>query len=275
MRSWFSVVLRITLVTLTYGAEQVQADLIFSAPPRENAEQGQKLYEPFARYLSEIIGDRVVYEQPRNWVEYSVDMRRGRYDIVFDGPHFTAWRMKHLNHAPIARLPGATEFMLVSRKDDPRLRATKDLVHMPICTLVSPNLGTAAILSQFKNPVLQPEIYEVKGGFEDVYKTFTERRCRAAVVRDFIYRKLSQEERNELYLIYKTPSMPNQTISVGERVHRVARAKLTAALTVKQGLHAAESLFSEFSKKARYFVKVNAAEYDGLETYLEGVVWGW
>ncbi|KPJ93231.1 MAG: hypothetical protein AMJ53_07800, partial [Gammaproteobacteria bacterium SG8_11] len=69
----------------------VKADLILSAPPRELPEAGLKLYGPLASHLSELLGEKVIYQHPNNWLEYQRDLRRGVYDIVFDGPHFVSW----------------------------------------------------------------------------------------------------------------------------------------------------------------------------------------
>ncbi|HEX20223.1 MAG TPA: hypothetical protein ENG78_05330, partial [Acidiferrobacteraceae bacterium] len=43
---------------------------IFSAPPRETMQVGKDKYDPVARYLSMIIGKKVVYEHPGNWGVY-------------------------------------------------------------------------------------------------------------------------------------------------------------------------------------------------------------
>ena len=73
----------------------VSADLILTSPPRESAARGEELYGPLAQLLTVQLGQSVVYERARDWIEYSTRMKQDKYDIVFDGPHFAAWRMKH------------------------------------------------------------------------------------------------------------------------------------------------------------------------------------
>ena len=71
-------------------------NLILSAPPRETAEAGMKIYGPIAQHLSKLLGVIVTYKHPGNWMTYQHEMRDDKYDIIFDGPHFISWREKHL-----------------------------------------------------------------------------------------------------------------------------------------------------------------------------------
>lgn len=256
-------------------ARPAAADLTLSAPPRESADEARQTYEPIAKFLTEIIGEPIVYVVPRDWLTYTTDMRAGKYDIVFDGPHFAAWRIKHLNHIPLAKLPGTLDFVVLTRFDDKRINKLRDLIALTVCGLPSPNLGTMTIMAQFSNPVTQPEINEVKGGFDDVVTAFNNGKCRAAVLRDNAFKKMSDTERKKYKVIFKSPSFPNQTFTAGARVRPKAREQMIAALTVKSDLAPADVIFKEFSKSAKFFVAANTGEYENLESLLEGVVWGW
>ena len=262
-------------VCLSLMIPNAYADLILSAPPRESAEQGKLMYEPLAKYFGDLIGEPVIYAQPRDWLQYSTDMRSGKYDIVFDGPHFAAWRIKHLNHTPLVKLPGTLDFIVIARWDDKRINKLRDLVALSVCGLPSPNLGTTMVMAQFVNPVTQPDIHETKGGFDDIVTTFATSKCRAAIVRDTVFKKLTDADKKQFKVVFKSPSFPNQTITVSNRIGPKMREKLVAALTVKKGFAPAETLFAELSKNAKFFIPAQTAEYQGMETLLEGVVWGW
>jgi len=253
----------------------VSADLVLSAPPRESAEEAKRTYEPLARFFTEIIGEQVSYVQPRDWLQYTTDMRNGKYDILFDGPHFAAWRMKHLHHVALARLPGTLDFVVLANWDDKRINKLRDLMGLPVCGLPSPNLGTMTVVAQFTDSLAEPEIREAQGSFEDIIKAFRDGNCRAAIVRDTAFKSLSDAEKKPFKVIFKSPPFPNQTLTVSGSVQPKIREKLIAALTVKQGFIPAELLFNEFSKKSQFFIPAPAAEYQGLEAILEGVVWGW
>lgn len=251
------------------------ADLVLSAPPRESAEEAKRTYEPLARFFTEIIGERVSYVQPRDWLQYTTDMRNGKYDILFDGPHFAAWRMKHLHHVALARLPGTLDFIVLANWDDKRINKLRDLMGLPVCGLPSPNLGTMTVMAQFTDSLAEPEIKEAQGSFEDIIKAFRDGNCRAAIVRDTAFKSLPDAEKKPFKVIFKSPPFPNQTVTVSGSVQPKIREKLIAALTVKQGFIPAEFIFNEFSKKSQFFIPAPAEEYHGLEAILEGVVWGW
>jgi len=253
----------------------VYADLVLSAPPRESAEEAKRTYEPLARFFSETLGEQVNYVQPRDWLQYTTEMRNGRYDIVFDGPHFAAWRIKHLSHVPLVKLPGMLDFVVLARWDDKRINKLSDLRAQPVCGLPSPNLGTMTVMAQFTNPVTQPDVKEAKGSFDDVIKAFVAGSCRAAVVRDTAYKKLADTDKKQFKVVFKSPSFPNQTVTVSDRINPKTRQKLVAALTAKKGLEPAEVLFNELSKNAKFFIPARVEEYKGMEALLEGVVWGW
>ena len=66
-----------------FSSQVFSAPLKMTAPPRESAEAGVKLYSPIARYLSSVLGKKVIYEHPENWLKYQHEMRNDVYDIVF------------------------------------------------------------------------------------------------------------------------------------------------------------------------------------------------
>ena len=264
----------ITFLFFGFFTNSVNAELILTAPPRENAEKASKLYGPLAEQLSSVIGERVIYEQPSGWFDYARNMRDGKYDIVFDGPHFAAWRVKNLKHIPVATLPGNLNFMLVTHRNADSISSMRDLTGKKICGLLSPNLGTNLIFDSFDNPVLQPIIYEVKGGMKQVYKSFKNRKCDAAILRDAAYMRLPEKERSRLKIIMKTRPMPNQTITVSTRLKNNAQ-KLATFLVSRDGAIAADNILSRYSKKKKYFEKTSVNNYSGIEDLLEGVVFGW
>lgn len=250
------------------------ADYILSAPPREDAKRGKAIYGPIAKKLSDIIGKKVVYEQPSGWLDYARKMREGHYDIVFDGPHFTAWRIKHLSHIPIATLPGKLDFYLVGWKKDKEINTPRDLVGEKICGLASPHLATDMIYNLYKNPVLLPQIYDVKGPLVNAYKAFKDKKCRATIFRDTAFRKLPGSDKKRLKIIAKTRALPNQTITVSDRLKKNAM-KLERFFVSREGAMISDGILKRYSKKKKYFEAAQVKEYKGAESILENVVWGW
>jgi len=255
-------------------SSQSAADLILSAPPRENPTQGKKLYEPIAEKLTDLLGEKVVYEQPKSWADYTNKMRDGYYDIIFDGPHFVAWRQKNLKHTPVASLPGTLEFYIVTDKDNKQLNNARDLIGKRICGMPSPHLATDLVYDLFKNPVLQPTIYEVKGGQRASFQAFKDGKCVATIFRSTLYKKLPDEERKQLKVVAKTRTLPNQTISVSQRLQKQANA-IADFLVSKDGAITANNLLTRYSGRKKQFIKANPQKFVDAADILEGVVWGW
>ena len=267
-------VLSLTLVMLVQTV--FAKALIFTSPPREKPEEGKKLYGPIAEHFSKLLGREVVYEHPKNWLNYQRDMRNDRYDIVFDGPHFISWRMEHLGHDVVAKLPGTLEFYLVTKKDQ-NYNDTNGLIAKKICGINPPNLSTLSILAAYPNPVRQPVIKGINGGMGAVHKTHLKGKdCTAAVLRDTFYsKKLSEQQRNELKIIYKSTPLPNQGFSVSKRVTQREKTLLVQSLAYGDGARASADLLKRFAGKAKSFKAAANSEYLGHNMLLEGVIFGW
>lgn len=250
------------------------ADLVLTAPPRESAARGEELYGPLAQVLTMQLGQTVVYERARDWIEYATHMKADAYDIIFDGAHFAAWRIKHLGHAPVAKLPGELTFVVVSHKNDPSLTRLRDLIQGQVCSQASPNLGTMAVLAAFNNPLIQPDLYEVANA-NDVYEAFKAGKCKAAVFQDKYMNRLSEAEKANLRVLYSSGHYPDQTVTVSRRVTDRQRAVLTELLTRPSGIAATQELLKQFTKQAKRFDPVRPKEFAGMEALLEGVLWGW
>jgi len=267
-----------TVASLLLFTQAFGQDLIFTAPPREKPAQGAKLYGPLAAHFSKVLKTKVVYQHPGNWLNYQRGMRNGKYDIVFDGPHFAAWRMAHLKHDMLVKLPGTLVFYLLGKKGDASVKNTNDLIGQKICGISPPNLSTLSILDHYRNPVRQPVIKGVRGGMGGVYKTFMKgASCKALVLRNTFYKKkLTDEKRAGLNLIYESRPLPNQVISAGPRISNIDKGKLAKSLISGPGAKAALPVAKRFGgKKAKGFIYADNKEYEGHNMLLEGVIFGW
>ncbi|HEB59212.1 MAG TPA: phosphate/phosphonate ABC transporter substrate-binding protein [Gammaproteobacteria bacterium] len=265
------------VLLVVFSSTALAQGLIFTAPPRESPAAGAKLYGPLAEALTRLLGKKVTYQHPENWLRYQRNMRNDTYDIIFDGPHFASWRMTHLGHRAVAKLPGTLEFYLLRAKDNPDIKAPEDLIGKKICGISPPNLSTLSVLARFDNPVRQPIILGIRGGMGKVYKRFMSGSCDALVLRTTFYKKkLKPDDRAGLEIIYHTPPLPNQVITVSKRLSPAEQRRLAQALTTPGPVQKASlSIVKRFGGKARSFVKATQAEYEGHNALLEGVIFGW
>lgn len=253
----------------------LHAELIFSAPPREDATQAAKDYGPLIKLLNEVLGEKVTFQAPVSWANYSHAMQAGKYDIVFDGPHFVAWRIQHGNHQPLLRLPGDLGFVTVVRANDPA-RNLNDLLKHTVCVPASPNLAANVLLAEY-GPIAQPRLLHPRNGMAGVYAAFYSGQCDAAVLRDTHYdKKLDDAERAKLLAIFRSRSYPNQALTTGPRVSAEQRAAIIAALGKPENHAAVAPLTARFVGNAEAgLIPARAEDYAGLNLLLEKQVWGW
>ncbi|MFV2061521.1 MAG: phosphate/phosphite/phosphonate ABC transporter substrate-binding protein [Gammaproteobacteria bacterium] len=247
-----------------------------TAPPREKSAAGKTLYAPLAAAIGKILGVNVVYKHPGNWLRYQRNMRNGEYDIVFDGPHFASWRIEHLGHKVLVKLPGTLVFYLVTNKADDEVLRPEDLIGKKICGISPPNLSTLSVLARFDNPVRQPVILGIRGGMGKVLKKFTTGSCRAAVFRNTFYKKkIPKAERDRMRILFESEALPNQVITVSSRISKSQRDKLAKAIIFGSASKAAKGIVKRFGGKAKSFVTAKTEEYLDARILLEGVIFGW
>ncbi len=237
------------------------------------------MYGPIAAHLTKLLKVKVTYKHPGNWMSYQHDMRDNKYDIVFDGPHFISWREKHLEHEVLVKSPGKLQFVLVTDKANTKFKKAKDLIGKNICGISPPNLSTLSVLDHYRNPVRQPIIKGIKGGMKKVFNSLAtkdKKKCDAAVLRTkFHNKKLKKQQREKIKTIFKSKTMPNQGISVSNRISPELKLRIKNSLTIGDGVASTKELLKRFSGNSKSFIPVKQKEYAGYNNLLEGVIWGW
>ena len=251
------------------NAEAPTTALVLSAPPRGTLAEETQNYQPIATFLTQIMGKKVVYKHSDNWLSYTKDMTMGKYDIVFDGPHFNGWRMEKLNHTPIVKLPEDFIFVVIVKADNTSIQDIKQLAGRRICAHAPPNLGTLTMLKQFDNPARQPLIAEVQG-WDKSYNGLVEGKCVATVMPIKIKEKMDKDK-NLAKVLYTSKPLPNQAVSVGPRIPRETHDKITQALLSEPGKAATAKLRGVYAGKD--FVPATREEYSGLGAYLKDALY--
>ena len=257
------------LLSLVFAATPAAADLIFTSPPRESRAKGVEVYQPIADFLSKVTGQKIVYQYPDNWLLYQQNMRKGMYDIVFDGPAFVGWRLEKQGHIPLVKLPGKMIFMVMVKKDQNKIQALKELEGHTICAFPPPNLATLTVLFEFDNPVRQPLIIETPN-FLGAYKGVLSGKCNAAILPKKIYDQLAAVQ-GGAKVIFTSKPISNQAFSAGPRVSPELKDKITTALLSPEGQIATQKLRGEFNVKD--FEPATKEEYMGLGKLLRDT-WG-
>ena len=276
------------LISLALGAvlcisQPVQAELTLSGPPfdRDPSEQN-KSYEELATQLSQFLGEPVRYVPPANVQGYAQAIRRGDYDILIDGPHFSAWRIAKGLHKPIAQADiTQTYVVVVSAADANNIRSLEQLVSQPVCVSPPPQLSTLMFLNQYTNPLQEPVMRMTEGYLPKVEKLL-KGDCRAAVLSAAFYEnKLDKAEQAKLRVIFNTRPLPGYVMTASPKLTETQRTRLAKRLSsadpasdillqtlTKSSVHNGEPL------KVRW-VAANTDALTGLDQLLVRHSYGW
>lgn len=268
----------ISILLLIFLNNNVSAqDLILSAAPRETVKQGHELYSPLADHLGKLLGVNVKYTHAKHWLRYQSDIKNRKYDFVFDGPHLASWRIKHLKHKPLVKLPGTLGFYMLAMADNKKINTPEDLVYKRVCAIPPPNLTSVILLQRLNDPVREPIIQSIKGGMGKIVDALIDGKCEGAVIRSNYYKKkLTDEQRAKIKIIYTSPEFPNQVLTVSDRVSEEDQKKIIVSLTTGEGVKTLTPIVKRFGgKDVKGFIAVDPSEYNGYFSFLEGVVLGW
>lgn len=262
------------LVALLLGVTTLPAaaaPYVFAVPPRQSLEKTQQTYGPVAAYLSQVTGHpfQLIFED--NWLSYESDMKSGRFDLVFDGPSFIAWRMRHLHFTPLARLKGHLVFNIIVSGKDGKIQSPDDLVGRPVCAFPPPNIATLTLYGLFPNPLDQP-LQVPQKSLKEGYDEVVSGRCKATILPTMVYRKLSKgAPPGQTRVLYTSAPIANQGFSAGPRISAGLQAEIRRALLSPGGAKATATMRALFNN--RPLVPADAAEYEGADRLLKSV-WG-
>ncbi len=149
------------LLLVTFSLPTSAAKLAFAVHPVMPPERTEAIYEPLVSYLQRTTGHELELVIHTNFLSHWQMIRRGEYDLILDGPHFTDYRIQKLDYRVLAKFPAVVSYTLVANQDafilDPG-----ELVGKRIASTPSPALGALRLSQIFPNPLRQPRIIEAE-----------------------------------------------------------------------------------------------------------------
>lgn len=263
------------MLGLTWGQLCLGDSYVFSAIPDGTREEAHEEYRPITEYLSKATSSQFIFHHPKNLLSYMREMRAGKYDLVFDDPHFVSWRVTNLDHAPLVRLPGTLNFVIVARSNDEIVFNLSDLAGHKVCAHAPPDLATLSMQTQFTNPVRQPQIFEVNG-FGNIFEQLLKGSCRGAVIPSGLYAAFNNgSNKGKARILYLSEPIPRHAISAGPRIPENIQNLIRAALLSPRGVAVTARLRGRFAN-AEQMVATGKSEFRGLETLVNNLVgFGW
>ena len=271
-----SVLLLSILIPILSFTVSASSELILTAPPRESVEAGELVYGPLAKHLSIVLGQKVTYQHPKTWMAYQNKMRSKKYDIVFDGPHFAAWRISKGMAEPFIKLPGHLTFVLVTKANDTSVAQPSNLVGKRVCGLPSPNLATLSLFAMFPNPVQQPQFHFIrKGGMKKVAKQFLAGKCQGAILRKAFYLKsLKPEQRAKMQVIAESKDMTNQGFTISNKLSPLNKQQIIYSFKNESGKQALKPIIERFAKGKKFIIASNK-DYANQNLLRDNMIFGW
>lgn len=212
-------------------------------------------------------GQKVRFLHGDNFLVYQSEMRKGTYDIVFDGPHFVSWRMAKLQHVPLVKFPGNLVFVLAVKKDQVKINGLKDMAGRTMCAFPPPNLATLSVQFEFDNPSRQPMILESEN-FPQSYKKMMAGKCVGAILQKKLFEDLDKEKQLAKVLFTSKP-VPNQAFSAGPKVTPEMRERIAKALLSPEGLAATQKMRDLY--RVQTLAPATVEEFQGLGVLLRDV----
>jgi len=235
------------------------ADYTLVSAPRDTKEKETARYAPIAAELSEYLGVKITYKFIEGWPVYTKEIQENVNDIVFDGPHYVSYRHEYKEHQIVARLAEPLSFLVVV-KSDSKLHDLKGLAGRKTCLHAPPNLANTLLQ---KNYPITPPVTILINGFDNAFKGVVDGSCEAAVVTRGIFKKLNKD--NQLKVIHEFPALPNQAITVNNKVPTDIVVKLYNYI-VDGRCKSCSVILDTFASKG--FTAVNDNDYRGLSNIL-------
>lgn len=210
---------------LLLAASPVRAEsLRLAVQPVLSPDDTTQSFAPLARYLSQATGHSIQLVTANDFLSYWTTMKRGQYDLVLDGPHFTDYRVQRMGYRLVAKVRDVVSYSLVTSERNPVLDPS-DLVAKAIATSPAPSYGGLVLLRQlFPNPARQPRVVDASSTREAINHVLEGRADAAFVPTPFVAQTAG------LYTVYTTPQHPHIALSAAPTVPQAVVEKLRQAL---------------------------------------------
>ena len=267
LKNVFLFIFMLVISSSVYAGQSI----LIASPPTSSVMLSAAAIQPLLDAISEETDMDVEYVQYDDWLNYTKDIRKDIYDILVSEAHVASWCLRKsqsgggLEHQVVQRAKGKRQIVLASNK------SYEDLIELNdknICVRPSPSLDAVQLYRAYSNPVMQPNIKEVRGSYYDLVDSLKSESCDAVVVEEAFVK-------GGLHTIYKFDLVDRAALTMSKKLPLDIREKIIKALSKEISKRSLKNFIRTFSgEKVKKIVSADRFEYKDYDLLLEQV-WGW
>jgi hypothetical protein len=230
-------------------------------------DQAELVFQPLLDYLESTTGHSFELLTTRDFHRHWLDVRRGNQpDLILEDAHLIALRIQRDGYQPLVRASTPATFSLLTNRPERELGLV-DFVGLPVSTLPSPSLGHMVLASWFDNPMQQPIIQSTATSWLEAVEIVFAMEAEAAIVpHNLAARYVNLGE------VAVSEEFPHMNIAGSPDLDPVIALEIQDALL---SLHDNPDFFAVLHElDIERFVPATAAEYEGLERWLDPIYGG-
>lgn len=223
--------------------------LTLGVVPQMDVRRTFETWQPLLAALEKKIGIALVLSPTTSIAEHSKRLHLGTTDLVYTNPYFAMHAIRHCDYVPLVRDTGEMlQGIIIVHKDSP-IKVFEDLRDQ---TIAFPNqYAYAAFLLIRQN--LADERINISpifvGNHQSVMLNVAVRQVSAGGIASSMFYIAPQELRENLRIIYRTPTVAPHPIMAHTRIPSAMRTRIQQALLVLAATPEGQALFSQIPMK--------------------------
>jgi len=237
--------------------------LTLQAHPIFPPEQAEMVYAPLLNYLRETTPHEYELATVRDFHRFWLSIRRGNQpDLVLEDAHLIALRIARDGYSPLVKAAEPATFSLIgnSMNMEPTL---DEYIAKPVSSMPSPSLGYMVLQRWYTNPMAQPRMVSNASSWLEAIEMVFAMESEAAIAPHYLVARYVN-----LAVVRTSQEFPHVTIAASPAVPGAVQDQIRASLV---DLHNNGDYFSALHElDIDRFVPADVADYEGLETWLQG-----
>ena len=239
--------------------------LIFGLLPSESAVTKFKRYAPLRDYLATKLNRKIRLETARDFKEFLLRTKKGRYDFLETAPHFVIPAIDSKKYTVITTIiqPLTANIVVLKTSKHTKISSLASLtVATPSPKAIITKIGKATVNKYVSKPVT----FNVYKTHNAAYESVLGKRTDAAIISVNVFNKAIRQN-IPLKTIGKSKEIPNMSILVSSRIDAPTKKSLQTTLVDMLKSKEGKSALKKISYPG--YIVTQASEFNILRKYLK------